>query len=103
MPAASRITRAALCLATAVIAAPAAAQTCVIVVPTNHPTISEARAYNHEMAHCNGWEDDGSIDPPRRFVFRPKMRLEVNRLPSDVAEQVCSIYGGHSAGCQWFE
>lgn len=77
--------------------------TCVIVVPTDHPTVSEARAYNHELAHCNGWEDNGSIDPPRRFVHKPSMPLEVNRLPMSLSRKICWAYGGHTSGCQFFE
>lgn len=83
----------------------AALATCVIVIPTDHPTISEHVAYVHELAHCNGFEHGprGPIVPPRRFVHKPKMPIEVMRLPTAIAENVCSAYGGDSFACQFFE
>lgn len=87
----------------------AALATCVIIVPTDHPKVSEHTAYIHELAHCNGWEHGtaftrANIVPPKRFVRKPKgMNLEVNRYPLAIAEKVCAIYGAHSGGCQWTE
>lgn len=86
--------------------------TCVVVVPTDRVpgNVSPKVAYEHELAHCNGWEHGSdarnlrNINPPRKFVHKPRgMKLEVVRVPTSTAEKLCRAVGGDSYACQWFE
>lgn len=87
----------------------------VMVVTTDQlPDHAPPRhVYLHECGHSLGAEDGvhalipGTVlwaDP--RFDCRrhkPKMRLEVIRVPTAVATKLCRAYGGNSYSCQWFE
>jgi len=62
-----------------------------------------SREFNHENAHCWGWEDDGSIDPPFFFSLTvlgiyPNINYPCGKKCSYAeAKKYCS---DHSA-CQW--
>lgn len=83
----------------------AASMHCVIVVPTDQLPghASPAVVERHERGHCAGMKTE-DIVPPKRFSHIPKgMTVEVMRLPTATAVQVCRAYGGDSYGCSWFE
>jgi hypothetical protein len=80
--------------------------TCVIIVPTDQ-TAGHAKpwlAELHEMTHCKGWEDDGSIMPPLKWTRAPwpaGLGLKVFRLPTTLSTAACNAAGGNSYACQW--
>lgn len=85
-----------------------AKQTCVIVVAKDRA--STAEIYQHELAHCNGWEHPDqnhkgkprkgyqSPKPPERFVRPYSGKFVDHWMTTKEALAICSSYG-----CQWFE
>jgi len=96
-----------LVLALVMLASPALAETCVIIVPTDQTPghASPQIAQMHEMTHCKGWEDDGSIIPPAYWQNKPwpkGMKLERYAMPTKQSTAVCRAFGGDSYACQFF-
>ena len=82
---------------------------CVIVVAMDRA--SSLEIYQHELAHCNGWEhaDQGhgqngpkqgyrSPKAPVRYVVPFKGKLTTHFVSTKEAIAICQSYG-----CQWFE
>lgn len=77
---------------------------CTIVVsPGTNGNVQEK--YDHELAHCNGWEHPIKVSalgqayvPPKEMVHPFKGKLIVKRVSLAEARKLC---GGHFA-CQWF-
>lgn len=92
----------------ALTASPALAKTCVIVVAADRP--SSAEIYQHELAHCHGWEHADqnhkgkpakgyqSPKPPVKFV-KPYPNLVDHWVSTKEALQICE----GTYGCQWFQ
>lgn len=96
------------------LAGPAFAQSCVIVVPSKGPHPSWFQwepIYRHEIAHCNGWVHDDSLfhakvgkgyishPIPRKYDHAPTIAVETRGVTIKEAQKQCD---GHW-GCQWFE
>lgn len=97
-----------LVLAVLLVSTPAmAAPVCHIVVAADRA--SSAEIYQHELAHCNGWEHADqnhagkpkkgyqSPKPPAKFV-KPYPNLVDHWVSTKEALRVCGSYG-----CQWFD